>query len=95
MFSLIIEHIIQNPIYGLYNCASSDSISKYEFGLKVCEIFDLSSSNISVSVDTMNFKATRPKNMGLDVSKITSDLVYNLPSVIDSVKSMNKQYKEF
>ncbi len=94
--SLIIEYILQNPIYGLYNCASSDSISKYDFGLKVCEIFDLSSSNISrVSVDTMNFKATRPKNMGLDVSKITSDLVYNLPSAIDSIKSMNKQYKEF
>ncbi len=94
--SLIIEYILQNPIYGLYNCASSDSISKYDFGLKVCEIFNLSPSNITrVSVETMDFKATRPKNMGLDVSKITSDLVYNLPCVIDSVKSMNKQFKQF
>ena len=94
--SLIIEYIIQNPIYGLYNCASSESISKYDFGLKVCEIFNLSPSNICKdSVDTMNFKARRPKNMGLDVSKITNDLMYNLPNVVDSIKSMKNQHIEF
>lgn len=93
--ALIIECILHNPIFGLYNCASRDSISKYDFGLKVCEIFNLSPSNITrASVDTMNFKAARPKNMGLDASKIAADLVYNLPSAIESIKSMNKQYKE-
>lgn len=91
--SLIIEKILSNQISGLYNCASRDPISKYNFGLKMCEIFNLSSLNItSVSVDTMNFQATRPKNMALDVSKISSDLVYNLPSVVDSIQLMKSQY---
>tara|TARA_B100000989_G_C19526544_1_gene467203 strand:- start:1815 stop:2708 length:894 start_codon:yes stop_codon:yes gene_type:complete len=93
--SLIIEYILINPIYGLYNCANSESISKYDFALKVCEVFNLSSSEISrVSVNTMNFKAKRPKNMGLDVSKLTNDLMYNLPNIIDSIKSMESHYKE-
>jgi len=33
--SLIIEEIIENPIFGLYNCTSSDSISKYNFSKKM------------------------------------------------------------
>jgi len=93
--SKVIEHILLNPIYGLYNCASSESISKYDFGLEVCKIFNLSPSNIkSASVDIMNFKATRPKNMALDVSKISSDLVYNLPNVVDTINTMKNQYKD-
>ena len=42
----------------------------------------------------MNFKATRPKNMALDVSKISSDLVYNLPNVVDTINTMKNQYKD-
>ncbi len=91
--SLIIEKILSSEISGLYNCSSRDTISKYDFGLKMCEIFNLSSLNItSASVDIMNFKASRPKNMALDVTKISSDLEYNLPSVVDSIQSMKGQY---
>ena len=91
--SLIIEKILSSHISGIYNCSSRDAISKYDFGLKMCEIFNLSSLNItSASVDIMNFKAARPKNMALDVTKISSDLVYNLPSVVDSILSMKSQY---
>jgi dTDP-4-dehydrorhamnose reductase len=91
--SLIVEKIIKNPIFGLYHCASSDSISKYEFGKKMAEIFQLSSSNINrVSVDDMEFKADRPKNMALDVGKISSALSYDFPNVVDAIKLMKCQY---
>ena len=80
--SLIIKKIIDNPIFGIYHCGSSDCISKYDFGKKMAEIFKLSCHNINkVSVDSMNFKATRPKNMALDNSKINSDLVYEYSNV--------------
>ena len=93
--SLIIENIVLNPIFGLYHSASSDNISKYDFGIKISEVFQLSASNInSVSVDTMNFKAIRPKNMALNSSKISLALEYDLPSVIDSIKLMRRQYEE-
>jgi dTDP-4-dehydrorhamnose reductase len=91
--SLIIEKIIKNPIFGLYHCASSDSISKYEFGKKMAEIFQLSSSNINrISVDDMEFKSVRPKNMALDVGKISSALSYDFPNVVDAIKLMKYQY---
>jgi len=91
--SLIIEKIVKQPLFGLYHCASSDSISKYDFGKKMAEIFQLSGLNINrVSVDNMVFKASRPKNMALNVKKISSDLKYDIPSVEDSLKSMKHQY---
>jgi len=91
--SLIIERIINKPVFGLYHCASSSSISKYDFGRKMAEIFQLSDENINrVSVKGMNFKADRPKNMALDVRKISSALVCDFPSVVDALKLMKSQY---
>ena len=92
-FTLIIERILRNPIYGLYHCASSDSISKYEFGKKMAEIFQLSYVNInSVSVDTARLKARRPKNMALNSDKLSKKLQYNIPSAIDAIVYMKNKY---
>ena len=91
--SSIIGRIIDRPVFGLYHCTSSDSISKYNFGKKMAEIFQLSDLNINrVSVDSMKFKANRPKNMTLDVKKIGLALECNLPSAIDVIKLMKYQY---
>ena len=91
--SLIIEKIIDNPIFGLYHCASSDSISKYDFGKKMAEIFQLSDSNISrVSVDEMHFRAKRPKNMALNSDKLSDQLKYDIPGAVDSIVRMKNQY---
>jgi dTDP-4-dehydrorhamnose reductase len=91
--SLIIEKIIEKPIFGLYHCASSDSISKYKFGKKMAKIFQLSDKNInSVSVKGMNFKANRPKNMALNVRKISAALACNPSSIVDTIKLMKRQY---
>ena len=54
-----IEKIIEKPIFGLFHCGSRDKISKYDFGKKMAEIFQLSDSNINrVSVDSVHFKAS-------------------------------------
>ena len=91
--SLIIEKIIEKPILGLYHCGSRDNISKYDFGKKMAEIFQLSDSNINrVSVDSMDFKASRPKNMALNSDKLSDKLQYDIPSAIDSIVHMKNQY---
>jgi len=91
--SLIIEKIINNPIFGLYHCGSSDSISKYDFGKKMADIFQLSDSNINrVSVDDMKFNASRPKNMALNINKISTALEYDFPNAIDAIKLIKHQY---
>jgi dTDP-4-dehydrorhamnose reductase len=93
--SHIIEKIITNPLFGIYHCASRDSISKCDFGKKLAEIFKLSESNINrVSLDSFSFKAIRPKNMALDVKKISDALNFDLPSVEDSIRSMHHHYNK-
>ena len=91
--SFIIEKIIEKPILGLYHCGSRDNISKYDFGKIMAEIFQLSDSNINrVSVDSVDFKASRPKNMALNSDKLSDKLQYDIPSVIDSIVHMKNQY---
>jgi len=91
--SVIITQTIDSGISGLYHCASKDYISKYDFGIKMAEVFNLSISNIKkISVEDMNFKANRPKNMALNSNKLSSILVQDLPIVIDAIKLMKDQY---
>jgi dTDP-4-dehydrorhamnose reductase len=91
--SLIVERIIENPAYGIYHCASSDSISKYDFGVQMAKIFGLSDSNINrVSVESADFKADRPKNMALNSAKLSVKLKYSIPSAIDSIIYVKGQY---
>ena len=91
--TLIIEKIIQNPIYGLYHCSSKDSISKYDFGEKMSQIFQLPNSNLNkISIDNVRFNASRPKNMALDIQKISTALDCDFPIAIDSIKLLKIQY---
>lgn len=91
--SFIVEKIINKPMFGLYHCAGSDSISKYDFGKKMAEIFCLSDLNTNrVSVDSVSFKAKRPKNMALNIEKIKTELEYDFPSAEDTIKLMKYQY---
>jgi hypothetical protein len=59
----------------------------------MAEIFQLSGSNINrVSVDILTFKASRSKNMALNVKKISTILKHDLPSIEDSLRSMKHQH---
>jgi dTDP-4-dehydrorhamnose reductase len=91
--SVIITQTIDSGISGLYHCASKDYISKYDFGIKMAEVFNLPISNIKkISVEDMNFKANRPKNMALNSNKLSSILAQDLPIVINAIKLMKDQY---
>jgi dTDP-4-dehydrorhamnose reductase len=91
--SIIINQAIEKEISGLYHCTSKDSISKFDFGIKMASVFNLSISNIKkISVDSMNFKANRPKNMALNSKKLSSILGCVLPTATDAIKLMKDQY---
>jgi dTDP-4-dehydrorhamnose reductase len=91
--SIIITQAIESEISGLYHCTSKDSISKFDFGKKMATVFNLSISNIKkISVDSMNFKANRPKNMALNSNKLSSILGYDFPTVADAIYLLKDQY---
>lgn len=91
--AFVVAEVVESRIYGLYNCGSSDSTSKYEFGRKVAEVFQLPDLTINkISVNDVSFKAERPKNMALDSSKLSRKLKYNLPSVMGTITKLKSQY---
>jgi dTDP-4-dehydrorhamnose reductase len=91
--SLIIEKTLIHPIFGLYHCSSNDMVSKFDFGVKMAEIFELSDLNINkIGVESIKFKAGRPKNMALSSVKLESKLNFMSSSFVYSIELMKAQY---
>lgn len=66
-----IFEVYERDIKGVLNVAGSERCSKLRFGEKIAEIFDLDESYIEpIRIeDFKKFKAPRPKDVSLDVSK--------------------------
>lgn len=71
-----IFEIYESDIEGVLNVAGSERCSKFDFGEKIAEVFSLDKSYIEpISVDDFkNFKAPRPRDVSLDVSKAKKTL---------------------
>ena len=64
-----IHRLIEKNIYGIINISSSQSISKYNFGIKLCQHFKLDKKYILKKKQTIK-TILRPKNMSLSNHKI-------------------------
>jgi dTDP-4-dehydrorhamnose reductase len=90
--SQMISRMIDLKLSGLYHCASIDSLSKYDFGIKMAEIFNFPIDNISkISIKDANFTANRPNNMALCSAKLNSVIKCKSTSY-DAIKLMKNQY---
>jgi len=57
---------------GIFHCAGSERISRYEFAMKIAYVFGLDKGLIKKTTsDKLNWKASRPMDSSLDVSKIS------------------------
>lgn len=71
----VIAELIESNVTGLFHVAGIDSPTKYEFGLALVDEFSLSPEHIiKSSAENFPFKAPRPKDMSLDVSKVSKIL---------------------
>lgn len=78
----LIHAVIVKDIAGIYNCASSTFMSKYDFLVDVAQQAGFDPSLIKpVSILDGSLKAMRSKNLSMDVSKITKDLGVTPPSM--------------
>lgn len=68
----IIEKIVESDIeFGIYNVATNEKISKYDFLLKITEEFDFSKEDVNrIEFNQNDFVAPRALNTTLDNSKI-------------------------
>ncbi len=69
--SRIIKQLIKKNARGLYNVVGSDTISMYEFALKIAKVFNLNAHLIKkIKSKELQQKALRPMKCGLKTDKI-------------------------
>jgi dTDP-4-dehydrorhamnose reductase len=72
---------------GVYNVAGRELCSKYDFGIGIARAFGFDTGNISRgSISDVQFKAPRPKNLSLDVSKLERALNRSLPDLKSGIE---------
>jgi len=82
----LLEEALKKNLKGTYHFGGSTAISKYDFAVKLAELFDLNKDHIKpISVDEFDFKAKRGKNLSLSVSKLHDVLDKPVPSINDSL----------
>jgi dTDP-4-dehydrorhamnose reductase len=68
---VIIKSLLKSDLWGVFHVGSDQCISKFEFGVRLAESFDLNKELISaVEIETGSLRAPRPKNTCLDCSKL-------------------------
>lgn len=71
----LIHLVLEKNCVGIYNIVGSEVISKYDFGIAIAEVFNLSNESIfTSSIDKKNYLVKRPKNMALDNGKLLKKL---------------------
>lgn len=77
----------QKELCGLYHACGTGCINKYDFGMKLKEIFQLETGTIiSATSDTAHFKARRSKHMGMSNERLRSALQVNISTPEESIK---------
>jgi len=68
---LILE-LIKKEKWGIFHISGSERISRFDFALKLAEVFDLNKDLIKpITTEQLNWIAKRPMDSSLDVSKIS------------------------
>jgi len=90
----VIDVAIQNDIRGLYNCGSVNSCSKYEFAMKIADIFGLHKELINpILIEDFKFTAKRGKNLSLNSDKLQRTFNYRLPTIDHSIEMFYRDYR--
>ncbi len=76
---------------GIYNLGTRDTFSKKKFAIKFLNKLGKKFRYEETSCDKLNVK--RPKNLILDVRKIENKLKVKLPTQIQTINNLAKEYK--
>ncbi len=88
----IIYNLININFKGLINVGCKEKLNKYEFLIRLADVFSIDTSLIqSVSIDTVNFKAERPKNTTLNTQKLNDLINYDI-RIDDDINALYKDY---
>ena len=87
-----INSLIARNAKGIFNVVGSERVSKYDFGLKVANIFELSDSFIEqVSSKSLNLKTKRPSDMSLSDKKLHNFIGKNIGIISVGINELKEQ----
>lgn len=80
-----IRRLIEGSKYGVYHLAGSEYLSRFEYALKLAEVFDLAPNLIyPVTTAELQQSALRPLRGGLKIEKAVRDFGYQPRSLYDA-----------
>ena len=84
--------IAQRKTLGILHTAGGTRVSRYEYALKLAEVFNLNMDLIKpAKIDEMSWKAKRPKDSSLNVNKATALLNKKPLTLNQAFKVMKKE----
>jgi len=93
--SRILIDMVNNGLSGLYHVVGSETISKYQFGIMLADVFHFDSALISpTSVEDVRLIAQRSHNLALNTKKLESNLPIHLPDVKQGLDDLFVDYQK-
>jgi dTDP-4-dehydrorhamnose reductase len=90
----VVHELLKRGATGVFNVVSNERISKFDFGMKVAEVFCLNQALIKAgSISSNQALVARPSDMSLSNEKVVKMLGIQLNSVHDDILRLSKQNK--
>ena len=91
----IFIHMFERHLSGLYHVVSSESLSKYDFGVRLAQRFNLDSGLINpASVTQSGLQAVRSPNLTLHSDKLAKALGESLPNISTGLEGLYTLYQQ-
>jgi dTDP-4-dehydrorhamnose reductase len=91
----ILLEMIQKDLKGLYHVVSPQSLSKYEFGVRIARLFGLNEGLVeSVSVNKGGLTARRSPNLTLSIEKLNHDLGLKVPDQETGLQRFHQLFQD-
>ncbi len=87
--------MLEKKLHGIYHVVSEESLSKYEFGVRIARRFDLDDSLIKpTSITQSGMKTARSPNLTLRADKLRNTLGKALPSLSTGIDRLYTLYQQ-
>lgn len=91
----ILFAMIKKDLKGIYHVVSPESLSKYDFGVRIARLFDLNENLVeAINVSQAGLIARRSPNLILRIDKLTRDLGQNPPGQQEGLLEFKKLYEK-
>jgi dTDP-4-dehydrorhamnose reductase len=91
----IFVRMLEKNLNGLYHVVSSESLSKYDFGVRLAQRFNLDGNLINpTSVTQSGLKATRSPNLTLRSDKLARAIGKSLPTLSTGLDRLYTLYQQ-